>query len=685
MRLVTSATPIIKEIGDNDTIIIDTETSSLYPHKDGRILAGIGVKPLGGEGFYLPFRHINNISYPNASLKELMRLYEVFQGRTLVFFNAPFDLAVLWNEGLNLIKEDVIDVLVTMRLIKENEPSYQLRKLAYHHIDDTALEVEKVIKQKCKKMGWGYKDEEGEFIYKYDQIPPEVLYNPYVRNDLYFLDELFVRSMKQIELRDLTELLELEKKVTKALFWMEMRGVKMDKEYINSELDSLSKSYIKFENEIYKTAGKEFNIRSTQQIGEIFTSMGVRSPKLTIGGKNKDKRKPAWDKDVLKNIDHPFAEQIIKYRTVKKYKDYYSNFIKFMTEEDVIHPSFQQAGARTGRFSCREPNLQNIPVFGGDIDPVTGEKYSEFEASLYGKVRNAFVAREDCFLLLVDQSQVELRIFADYADEKDQIKLFDLGLDIHAMVALSAFGSMPSKGTDEYKFRRVIGKNIGFGLRYGLGAKGLGKRIGKTKDEAQAFKDKYFERFPKVKFFMDRVQNLCEARGYDAPDGLGWVKNKWGRRRYLPPELSYVAVNFLIQGTAADLIKDALWRVDEALTEYQAQTEITIHDELFVEVPYSEAEYVIPIVMREMEWCDKSKLSVPIQATPSWSATSWGAKQSFECDTCSGKRKLFSASEEDMLTWLYENNMIELDKVEVTKCEDCDGAGYDISKISRPV
>jgi len=469
MRLVTNASPIIKEIGDNNIIIIDTETSSLYPHKDGQILAGIGVKPLGGEGFYLPFRHSNNIAYPNASLKELMRLYEAFQGRTLVFFNAPFDLAVLWNEGLNLLKEDIVDVLVSMRLVKENEPSYRLKNLANVYIDDTALEVEQRVRRLAKKLEWGYKNEDDEFIIRYDLIPPEILFDPYVRNDLYFTDEFFVRSMKQIEERDLTELLDLEKHVTKALFWMEMRGVKMDEDYIESELDSLSKSYIKFEADIYKTAGKEFNIGSTKQVGEIFTGMGVRSPKLTKGGVKQDKKKPAWDKDVLKKIDHPFAEQIIKFRTIKKYKDYYSNFIKFMTDEKIIHPSFQQAGARTGRFSCREPNLQNIPVFGGDINPVTGEKYSELEASLYGKVRNAFVAREGCFLLLVDQSQVELRIFADYADEQDQIKLFDLGLDIHAMVALSAFGSMPTKGTDEYNFRRVIGKNIGFWVEIWVG------------------------------------------------------------------------------------------------------------------------------------------------------------------------------------------------------------------------
>lgn len=675
MKLVTSASPIIEEIGDTKTLIIDTETSSLFPHKNGRILAGIGVKPLCGEGFYMPFRHSHNIAYPNASLKELERLYEMFLGRTLVFFNAPFDLAVLWNEGLNLLREDIVDVLVNMRLVTENEPSYELRRLSKKYIDDTAIEVEKNVHDLCKKMGWGYRDEDNEFIYRYDLIPPEILFSPYVRNDLRFTENLFLRSMRMIRINDLQDLFALEKRVTKALFWMEARGVHMDTKYIASELASLTKSYDKFEADIYNIAGQKFNIKSTQQLGDIFTSFNVRSPKLTEGGKNKDKKKPAWDKEVLKELEHPLAEAIIKFRTVKKYRDYYVNFEKFMCEGDVIHPSLQQAGARTGRFSCREPNLQNIPVFGGDIDPVTGEKYSELEASLYGKVRSAFIARPDTFFFIPDYSQVELRIFADYADEQDQIKLFALGLDIHAMVALSAFGDLPPKGTDEYKFKRVIAKNIGFGLRYGLGAAGLGKRINKTTDEAKTFKANYFARFPKVQLFMDRVQQICIERGY--------VKNRWGRRRYLPPNLSYIAVNFLIQGTAADLMKDAMWRVDCALEGYQAQTELTIHDELLIEVPYSEAELVIPIVMREMEMVDTNKIRVPITCDPSWSATSWAAKESMACDTCLGKRKLFSESEEDMLRWLYENKMDRLDSVETTKCADCDGTGYDITKITR--
>ncbi len=679
MQLVTSASPIIKAVGNTKTLIIDTETSSLYPHRDGKILAGIGVRPLWGEGFYLPFRH-DNIVHPNAPLSELMRLYELFRGRTLIFHHAKFDLMVLWNEGLNLLQEDIVDTLVTVRLVLEDLGSYKLENLAFNpKVLNYAFAREPgtALRKMAKAMGWGYMDKEEEFQMQFNKIPAEVIYDPYVKYDLRFPDELYTRSMRLIKERGLEELLELEKKVTKTMFWMELRGFHMDEAYIASELKSLTESQDRFEEEVYKAAGKEFNQRSNKQLGEIFESFGVYSPKLTTGGKNKDKQKPAWDKDVLKKLKHPLAEKIIKYRTVKKYRDYYDNFQFFMCEHGVIHPSLQQAGARTGRCSCREPNLQNIPVFGGDINPVTGEKYSELEASLYGKVRDAFIARPGCFLFIPDYAQIELRIFADYADEKDQMKLFDLGLDIHAMVALSAFGSMPTKGTEEYKFRRVIGKNIGFGLRYGLGATGLGKRIDKTKNEAQGFKNRYFERFPKVRLFMDKVQQVCIERGY--------VKNRWGRRRYLPYDKSYIAVNFLVQGTAADLMKDALWRVDDALVGLMAQVLLTIHDELIVEIPYEEAEVAIPIIMREMEYRDKSKIRVPITCDPSWSPTSWGAKKSMSCDTCSGKRKLFSASEEDMLVWLYKNDMDKLDGITSKECKDCKGTGYDITKITRPV
>ena len=778
MQLTTKAAPIVEALSDSDVVIVDTETSSLYPWRDGKILAGIGVKPLGGEMFYLPVRHKNGGK--QASHKQLKLVCEALRGKTLIFHNPKFDLAVLWQDGIDLVDEEVLDTVVLVRLVSENEPSYELKRLAKKFVDATAGESQKALKALMKKMGWE----------TYDQVPAEMIADPYVVDDLRFTEGLYVKAWPFIEKRGLEELLELEKKLTKKLFHIERRGFQLDQKYVESEFETVSTLIDALEDEAYGyarkalrkkvrefgvnkltkeylKAGKKarlellaehdedvkklliglvclyeerkvsktkivlsgtFDIYSPHDVRKIFEGMGIRSDVTT------DKGAPSWAKTALAVIEHPLADTIVKCRGTKNIRNYYFNFLKLMDPDAVLHCSVHQAGTRTGRMSCRDPNLQNIPRFEAFTGAVTGaiasmkrlkkkqeeiaakqakekkqryaavgktqisfdgeaaqEILSEFEGELFGKVRGAFVPRPGCFLLSVDWQQVELRIFADYAEEIELLRTFDLGLDVHRMTALAAFGSLPDPKKNEqmYKWVRNMGKQIAFGLLYGMGISLLAVEIGKEKEEAQEFMNRYFARFKHAKKFIDDMHVKCEKEGF--------AIDLWGRRRYLPKKEVYKIVNFLVQGTAADLMKDALVRVDEILENFDSRILITVHDELIFEIPYSEANEVIPLIIKEMETCDRIKATLRCDAA--WAPERWSqmyedkysALCDLSCGMCKGKGHLVSLPgvqsdtvEDILLTALYEHNTSLLDKAEISPCDACGGDGYDLSKIKEP-
>ena len=767
MKLVLTADPIIEAIGDNPVVTVDTETSSLYPWRDGKILAGIGVKPLGGESFYLPFRHKNGGK--QANIRELARLGPALRGRELVFHNPKFDLAVLWQDGLDLVDEDVVDTVVLIRLVSEAEPSYELKRLARKYVDPTAGDSEKALKALIKKMGWFDVGRDGKPQPRYDMVPAEYIASPYVEDDLRFTEGLYLKAMPFIERRGLMELLGLEKELTKALFHMERRGFKLDRKYVEREFSALGELVGQLTVEanglakgaLRKRSGElgagglmkqllamkrkeraealkgqdravrrlyvgvecvqlqrkiasgkvvptgEFDIYSSHDVKKVFEALGIESTVKT------KKSNDSWAKAALAVIDHPLADVIVKCRGSKNTLNYYANFLELMDADDVLHCSVHQAGARTGRMSCRSPNLQNIPVFAGEaaaqmrklMERMAREKarrYAEagmkqiafdeeiaqeiatgFEGELLGKVRGAFVPRPGCFLLSVDWSQIEMLIFAAFAGEEDLLKTFDLGLDIHKMTALAAFGSLPDpdKNPELYAWVRGLGKQIGFGLLFGMGIALLAIELGKTKREAKTFMDNYFAHLPHAKRWIDGVHVECEDNGF--------VVNLWGRRRYLPKRLVYKAVNFLAQGTAADLMKDALVRVFAALAAFAAKLLIPIHDEMIFEVPYGEKAAVVPAIMREMTTCPRIKARITCGLK--WSPTRWSEAEKLDCDGCGGSGRLVSIPgvepariEDTLLDALYRRDKRLLASAETETCAACSGSGYDLAKVVEP-
>jgi DNA polymerase I-like protein with 3'-5' exonuclease and polymerase domains len=769
MELVRSADPIIKELGDNPLVSIDTETSSLKPWRDGRILAGIVVKPFGGESFYLPFRHKHGGK--QAPLRELKRLGKALRGRELIFHNPKFDLAVLWQDGLDLSDEDIVDTVVLIRLVSEDEPNYELKRLGKKYISEDFNAPEQQLKAYMRKMGWK----------TYDQVPAEYMVESgYVENDVDGVEFLYNKAMPYIEARGLEELLEQEKELTKRLFHVERHGFQLDRKYVKTERKNITDLVDDLEDECNALANKalkkrmrelslakrwkellalkpgkradaikehdreeralliglecllterkvtsgiikkgKFDMYSPHDVRKVFQAMGIHSDVKTKKGAE------SWAKTALAVIDHPLADVVVKTRGAKNIKNYYVSFEDLMDEDGVIHCSLHQAGTRTGRLSCREPNLQNVPRFEAFTGATTGaiasmkrlkkrteekaqqakehskkiafdsdvatEILSEFEGELFGKVRGAFIPRKDCFLLSVDWQQIEIRILADYAAEDELLRTFDLGLDIHRMTALAAFGELPDPKKNEqmYKWVRNMGKQIAFGLLYGMGIALLAIEIGKSKAEAQEFMDRYFARFKHVKKWINQVHLDCEGKGF--------VANLWGRRRYLPNRLVYRAVNFLIQGTAADLMKDALVRVYDAISEFRTKILVTIHDEIVFEVPYAEAKTVIPIIIAEMEKSDRIKAKLRCDAA--WAPERWSQmyedKYSSMCDLgcskCSGKGQLVNLpdvptdrAQDTLLTALYENDMDVLHSAEIDECTSCKGKGYDLSQIKKP-
>ena len=345
---------------------------------------------------------------------------------------------------------------------------------------------------------------------------------------------------------------------------------------------------------IYELAGEEFNINSTQQFGRIlFDKLGLPTVKKTKTGYS-------TNADVLEKLrdKHPIVEAVLDYRQLAKLKStYVDGLTKVIAADGRIHTSFQNTVTATGRLSSTEPNLQNIPV----------------RTELGAELRKMFVAPAGRVLVDADYSQIELRLLAHIAGDEHMIAAFRTGEDIHTVTASQVFGVPPEQVTHEMRRRA---KAVNFGIVYGISDFSLSQDIGVTRAEAKAYMEKYFEKYSGVHAYMTQVVERAKADGY--------VSTLMCRRRWLPELKSSnfnlrsfgerVALNMPIQGTAADLIKKAMLRVDGRLRRegLEARLVLQVHDELIVECPEGEAEQVQRLLAEEMEHV--AELAVPLTA-----------------------------------------------------------------------
>ena len=389
---------------------------------------------------------------------------------------------------------------------------------------------------------------------------------------------------------------EMELPLCAVLSDMERVGVAVDRKALEDFGAMLSARIEAAQNTVYDLAGESFNILSPKKLGEIlFDKLGLPPVKKTKTGYS-------TNAEVLEKLrpKHPIIDAILEYRMLTKLSSTYAEgLLKVIAADGRIHTTFQNMVTATGRLSSTEPNLQNIPV----------------RRELGSEIRKMFVARPGWVLLDADYSQIELRVLAHIADDAHMQAAFSSGEDIHAVTASQVFRVPLSEVTPEM---RRNAKAVNFGIVYGISAWSLSQDIGVSPEEAKAYMDAYLENYSGVRAYMKDIVETAKAQGY--------VTTLYGRRRYLPELKSSnfnlrafgerVALNTPIQGTAADIIKLAMIRVDYALAEagLQAKLILQVHDELIVECPAAEADQASAILQREMEQVAQLKVPLVVEA-----------------------------------------------------------------------
>lgn len=397
---------------------------------------------------------------------------------------------------------------------------------------------------------------------------------------------------------------QVEMPLVKVLAKMEEAGVGLDVDYLNKLAQEMGEEIKKLEKEIFELSGEEFNLNSPQQLSTILFE------KLKLPVIKRIKTGFSTDSSVLLKLinSHPVIEKILTFRGLAKLKSTYIDVLpKLISPDDGrLHTSFNQAVTATGRLSSSDPNLQNIPV----------------RTEIGRKIREAFVPRDDQHKLLVaDYSQIELRVLAHLSEDQQLIKAFEEEKDIHTATASEVF-EVDEKEVTVNMRRRA--KAVNFGIVYGISAFGLSENLGISKEDAKTYIEKYFNRYPKVKQFIDDTITQAYQDGY--------VKTVLGRIRYLPELKSSnnrmrnfgerTAINTPIQGSAADIIKMAMIKVDEELVKQGLQTQMVlqVHDELIFEVPKGEETKTEGLVRKAMEeiYPLKVELKVDIAIGSNW-------------------------------------------------------------------
>lgn len=469
------------------------------------------------------------------------------------------------------IKNLVFDITLASYLLNPNSSSYDIDKL------NGEYEVETY-------------DGEDEFLCN---IAPMI--------DLCNILEKKIEECNQKKLLN-----EIEIPLSNVLAGMENLGFAVDKQGIEDFGKMLKENIENLKSEIYNSVGREFNINSPKQLGvALFEDLALPCKKKTKSGYS-------TSADVLESLknQHPVVSMVLQYRTLSKLNSTYcEGLLKVIGDDGRIHSSFNQTETRTGRISSTEPNLQNIPV----------------RTKLGREMRKFFTAREGWVLVDADYSQIELRVLADISGDKNMIDAFKNNQDIHAITASQVFNMPLDFVTGEMRSRA---KAVNFGIVYGIGAYSLAKDIGVTNKEAKNYIESYLKHYSGIDKYMHDVVEKAKDTGY--------VETVFGRRRYLP-ELSAsngmtrafgerVARNAPIQGTAADIIKIAMIKVDKRLTEenLEARLVLQVHDELIVECPSHESMRVAMILQEEME--KAVSLSVPLVADSAVGKTWYDAK-----------------------------------------------------------
>jgi len=565
-------------------IAVDTETDRLSAVASN--LVGISLATAPGKACYIPLDHgtagdllgggnrPDQIDLKTAveALKPLLESSVVLK----VGQNIKYDLGVLSRYGVRVKPYD--DTMLLSYVIDSGLHGHGMDELSELHLGHTPMKFKEVCGSGQKQISFAEVD-----------LPKATEYAAEDADVTLRLWEILKPSVPGKGKATLYE--TIERPLPQILTDMELAGVKVDKAQLSRLSSDFAQKMVEHEDRAFELVGTKFNLGSPKQLGEIlFDQMGLPGGKKTKTG--------AWSTDVsvmegLAAEGHELPQTILSWRTYAKLKSTYSDALGAAINPNTgrVHTSFSLASTTTGRLASSEPNLMNIPI----------------RTEEGRKIRAAFIAEPGNVLVAADYSQIELRLLAHIADVEALKAAFQRGDDIHAMTASEMFG-VPIEGMDPMVRRQA--KAINFGIIYGISAFGLANNLGIGRDEAKTFIEKYFEKFPGVKTYMDEKREEVKAKGY--------VETIFGRRAHLPsirdknPNMRQFAerqaINAPIQGSAADVIRRAMIRLPGAIEAagLEARMLLQVHDELVFEVPEHQADDLIGLAKTVM-----SKAALP--------------------------------------------------------------------------
>jgi DNA polymerase I len=567
---------LIERLQSAPEISLDTETTSEDAMTAELVGISLAIEP--GAGFYIPLAH-SYLGAPRQLPRDLVmaKLKDILQTKPIIGQNLKYDAKILRRSGIEL-KNIVFDSMLAAYLL-DPESRKDLNELARRYLGHSVMDFSELGAARMDLVPI-------EQAARYSIADAEAV----IRLKEKMLPEL--RSKNQEKL-----FYEVELPLINVLIEMELNGILLDKEILREQAKELETLATQLLQDIFRLAGQDFNPNSPKQVAYVLFE------KLKLPVLRKTKTGPSTDAYVLQELAslHPLPEKLLAYRELEKLL---STYVKKLPEyinprTGRVHTTFQQHITVTGRLSSTEPNLQNIPV----------------RTELGGQIRKAFVAPPGRVLIGADYSQIELRVLAHLSEDPGLIGAFERDEDVHARTAATIFNiPIESVGPRE----RRIAKMINFGLSYGMTGYGLAQRTGLSRSEAEKFIKNYFENYPGVRAYMERVVREAEEKRY--------LETLLGRRRYfveLSSQTKREAINFPVQGTAADIMKLAMLRVYERIQsgEIRADMLLQIHDELIFEADAEAAERAAQLIKQTME--SAFSLRVPLKVE-THIGTNWG-------------------------------------------------------------
>ncbi|HEY48800.1 MAG TPA: DNA polymerase I [Dehalococcoidia bacterium] len=571
---------VINTLSQTDSFAFDTETTGLDPRQAS--LVGFSLSTAPGKAWYLPVGHSSGDQLPLeqvvSRLKPLLENRKVFK----IAHNGKYDMTVLLKYGVN-VQNLGFDTMIAAYLL--GEKSLGLKSLSFSKLGIEMTPISELIGTGAKQVSMAWVN-----------IPRVAEYACADADMSNRLSRLLEAELKEQELWQLFT--DVEMPLLPVILRMEINGVALDTSMLRDMSWKMGEKLAKVEEDIYKSVGKRFNINSTQQLGAVLFEQ------LQLPGMKKTKGGYSTSAQVLEELNrmegaHPVIGLLLEYRQLSKLKSTYLDALPNLIDPQTgrIHTTFNQTGTTTGRLSSSDPNLQNIPV----------------RTEEGRRVRKAFVAgKESALLLSADYSQIDLRALAHLSQDPILLDAFAHDEDIHATTAAQVFGVPLDDVTPDM---RRLAKTVNFGVIYGMSEYGLEQATELSRQEAGQFIKAYFEKYSKVREYLDATKREAAGKGY--------VQTVLGRRRYIPEINSSnaqvrmaaerMAINMPVQGTSADIIKVAMIEIQREMDKkgLESKMVLQVHDELLFELPREEEKELKGLVQEIMP--NAMKLSVPLK------------------------------------------------------------------------